>query len=372
MSNQPASSPAAVDSSTDKRRSFGRYVKRLSSVLRRGSSKNAMPGSSSTAQSAAASATPVTTTTAAIAPIAETIDELPIPQPQLVSTSASPSTVPGAYAKSAIQQERARALFAKYGLTLEAHEWVATATTTHVQRVEKPIRMRVHRTCHKCETSFGLDRSCKNCEHRRCKKCPRYPPKKDRTDRPTEIEDIQMQTADAIGELKKRRKSSTPYLTITSKSGGELVYAPTRQRIHRTCHKCHTHFQPVTAAVCHHCQHSRCTKCPREPAKSKKWPEGYPGDAPYESSEEEMPTINRTWKRPRQRIRWTCCCCESLFTTGSRTCTCSHERCETCTRQPPKKPKKEFDPEIVKSVEEKLERFRIERTAGTTSLPSFT
>jgi len=258
--------------------------------------------------------------------------------------------------RSTIQQERARALFEKYGLTLEAHEWITSPTApTNVQRVEKPIRMRVHRTCHRCQATFGPDKICSKCEHKRCKKCPRYPAKK-RKDAAVEGKGKQAAGAAAVTttEAAKKTKKREPYLTIKSKTGGDLIYHPPKQRIHRTCHKCQTEFIPPTATECQNCKHTRCTKCPRDPAKLKKWPKGYPGDAPAEEPQRPQ----RTWRKPRQRVRWTCDQCSSLFKEGLKTCSnCNHERCDNCMRQPRKKVKKEHDPEVVKAVEEKLARL---------------
>jgi hypothetical protein len=102
---------------------------------------------------------------ATTAPEAETEAE-----PEL--TGAEQSTVTD---YSAIQQEKARLLFAKYGLTLDPGEW-KSPTDLQFPRVTKTIRMRVRRTCHRCETTFGSDKLCVNCQHQRCKKCPRFPP----------------------------------------------------------------------------------------------------------------------------------------------------------------------------------------------------
>jgi hypothetical protein len=252
-----------------------------------------------------------------------------------VTTSAGPSSVPGAYARSAIQQERARVLFAKYGLTLETHEWVTTSgATASVQRVEKPIRMRIHRTCHRCNTTFGTDRVCVKCEHKRCTKCPRYPPKKTK-DGAAKL-DMEQEKDSGKEDLAARKKKKTP-LTMRTKTGGEVVYQPVRQRIRRICHRCETLFQPPTATICESCQHVRCTRCPRDPAKTRKWPDGYPGDAPYEASDDEPPSLKpeRTWKRPRLRVRWTCSECSHIFSDGPLTCAnCGHERCDECIRIP--------------------------------------
>ncbi|KAF2494207.1 hypothetical protein BU16DRAFT_67594 [Lophium mytilinum] len=330
--------PAASDESNERRRSLGKYVKRMSSVFKRGgSSRPSAPASTSTATPATAPATtaaPETTTPAAPA-------------------SASAPVATYQYNRSAVQQERARALFAKYGLTLESHEWI-TPAASNVQRVEKPIRMRVHRTCHRCETTFGQERVCAKCQHKRCKKCPRYPKKKVIGDNKDDL----------VTEQRPKKKM---LLTIKSKTGGDLVYQPTKQRVRRTCHKCESFFNPPTATVCEKCEHVRCTRCPRDPAKLKKWPDGYPGDAPAEDSETELDNERprRMYRRPRQKVRWECEECQTLFVDGASKCEgCGHDRCDTCQRKPPKKNRvqKEFDPEIVKSVEEKLARFKVGET----------
>lgn len=76
----------------------------------------------------------------------------------------------------ALMEEKARSLFAKYGLNMLPDDW-SPYVREDAQRVEKKIRLRVRRTCHLCSTIFGSNKFCKNCEHNRCKKCPRYPPK---------------------------------------------------------------------------------------------------------------------------------------------------------------------------------------------------
>ncbi|OCK76910.1 hypothetical protein K432DRAFT_133131 [Lepidopterella palustris CBS 459.81] len=331
------------DAGLGRRRTIGKYVKRMSSVFRKG---NASQGSVPTTSTAA------TTTTSAPKPATE-----PSAKTTTTPAPATTATPTSQYNRSALQQERARALFAKYGLTLESHEWItAPVNATNVQRVEKPIRMRVHRSCHRCGTTFGPDKLCSKCEHKRCKKCPRYPKKKTPGEK----------GKDAVESRPKRK----PQLTIKSKTGGELVYQPVRQRIRRTCHKCETYFNPPTATVCEICQHTRCTKCPRDPPKLKKWPDGYPGDAAPESDTDAEPgRVERKYRKPRVRVRWECERCQTIFKDGSPQCaSCGHDRCDRCTRKPPKKVKQErvFDPDVVKRVEEKLAEIRIGETPTAT------
>jgi hypothetical protein len=375
---EPSALPAAVaavtaDERAERRRSIGKYVKRLGNVLRRGSSKGDVPTSSSAAVKPEAKAT---ATASASAPdttveeeeeeeqqqpqqqkpvIEEYADTDPLcpkqrnlsanlhfafrERPVAVTTSAGGVASPGAYARSAIQQERARALFAKYGLTLEAHEWIPTGTAATVQRVEKPIRMRVHRNCHRCGTTYGADRICVKCEHKRCKKCPRYPPKKPKDKGPVGVSKDPKGKgtgAESKGGEEMPRKKRKPLLTIQSRAGTDLVYRQKGQRIRRRCHKCDTLFNPPTSTVCESCQHLRCTRCPRDPAKEKKWPHGYPGDADYASSEDEQIELRprKVYRKPRQRVRWTCSECSTMMKDGKVCSNCDHQRCENCIREP--------------------------------------
>ncbi|KAL1389568.1 hypothetical protein HDK64DRAFT_336632 [Phyllosticta capitalensis] len=342
----------------DRRQSIGKYVKRLRTVLKKNPSKDSSAASDSKAP-APAITSPPETKPAESKPVSSTVGQT-------------------SYPRNAAQQERARALFAKYGLTLEAHEWITTGIShENVQRVEKPIRMRVHRTCHRCQTTFGPDRVCQKCEHTRCKKCPRYPAKKDdkskgkaRAGEPAAapVVPAPQQSTPRIGS---RPTKKGEYLTMKSRTGGpDLERRPPKQRVRRTCHKCDALFTPPTATSCSSCSHVRCAKCPRDPAKKKKWPDGYPGDAPASDSETEAEMVkrpDRTWRKPRQRVRWTCENCSTLFMEKSKSCSnCGHDRCLNCPRVPAKKARKEHDPAVLKSVEEKLSRFKVNEPISDT------
>lgn len=369
------------DTKDERRKSLGKYVKRMSSVFKREKPDKAKPSASTDTPAAAASssaapadkptaATTTTTTTAAAdaAPADAAPESTSRPQAEAAApaTGGEPDPKPiinQELNRSALQQERARALFAKYGLTLESHEWItSTPQPISVQRVEKPIRMRVHRSCHHCGTTYGADKVCTNCEHKRCKKCPRYPKKKTPAEKQAE--------ADAAAAQVKPKKKKL--LTLKSKTGGELVYQHTRQRVRRTCHKCHNMFIPATATICEQCRHVRCTKCPREPAKLDKWPQGYPGDVSAGSETEleleqeqelELEQARRMWRKPRTRVRWECEECHRYFIEGSAQCPgCGHARCDKCIRKPIKRTKAErsFDPDVVKAVEAKLKALQVD------------
>ncbi|KAL4889449.1 hypothetical protein BDV59DRAFT_186549 [Aspergillus ambiguus] len=315
---------------------LSKYIKRMRTVLKRTSTSKS--ASSSTAQETPTESASKPTTTpkpapTASAPVKKPVRKLP-PEPTVLTHW------------SAIQEERARALFAKYGMTLEPGEWKSSPDMT-VKRVTKPIRMRVRRTCHRCQTTFGPDRVCVNCQHVRCKKCPRHPPAKSQTQTETALHALLAQGKTAPAVPPKVRE---PALTIPSRTGGQdLFRKPVRQRIRRTCHRCHTTFA-AGATECASCHHIRCKICPRDPPKLHKYPDGYPGDVDPPA---ELPA--RTFKKPRQRVRYTCHQCSTLYKAGVKTCaTCGQERGPETIRDPPKKRKPEADPEVVKRVEERL------------------
>lgn len=395
----PVAAATAGPHDGERRKSLGKYVKRMSSVFKREKPGKGVPTLSSissepvasTPAPAPAPASAVEQQQSGVGTETETETETAITDPATqeaaqeqqpaqaessssVATPAAPDLAltltpttsihvpapapaqPAAVLdRNAMQRERARALFAKYGLTLEPHEFIVTsAAGPLVPRVEKPIRMRVHRSCHQCGTLYGHDKVCVQCEHRRCKQCPRYPKKK------TSSGEKKEKAAKEDPEQPRKKK----LLTVTTRYGKELAYQPATQRVRRTCHKCDAFFVPATATTCESCNHVRCTKCPREPAKRNKWPAGYPGDADPESEDEAdadaeraMEQFRRIWRKPRRIVRWECEQCHSLFRQGSHLCPgCGHERCDDCSRSPIKKPRSEesFDPAVVAAVEAKL------------------
>jgi hypothetical protein len=76
--------------------------------------------------------------------------------------------------------DRARVLCDRYGLSYDemGARCIADVPREGVLRVEKQIRMRVRYNCHECSTTFVKGVVCAKCEHRRCRDCPRIPPKK--------------------------------------------------------------------------------------------------------------------------------------------------------------------------------------------------
>lgn len=257
------------------------------------------------------------------------------------------------FIRNSLQQERARQLFEKYGLTFEPDDLAPTSTvassnrSNDVQRVEKQIRMRIRYNCHRCQTTFGATPICSSCEHHRCRRCPRYPPKRarprnsetgsTREDGSRGGESIEV---DREAKRQKRRSASPPVISLPKVSRSDSDPLPTlMRRAPRICHKCQTMFRPVGSQVCGSCGHLRCVKCSRESAIPADLRQIGIGEmiADRQLSQPIPPSErpDRVYRTPRQRVRWVCDECETLFPPDSKTCsTCLHKRCCSCTRLP--------------------------------------
>lgn len=173
--------------------------------------------------------------------------------------------------KSQLLEERAKQLGERFGLELSAAEWQATSPDDTVLRMDKSIRMRVRRTCHKCEATFTQAKECPNCQHVRCTKCVRHPPKRTEAElqasreRRAAIIKANKANAPIIPDWDTDKKDKHIVLTRPRKTGGQdLVHKKPRQRVRRTCHECQTLFTTGTK-TCKDCGHVRCTDCPRDP-----------------------------------------------------------------------------------------------------------
>lgn len=265
------------------------------------------------------------------------------------SKSPSPPHDPATYLMDSEHRERARLLFEKYGLNFEANDLAPTpipSSSSHrdgrVQRVEKQIRMRIRYTCHRCHTTFGATLICARCEHHRCRKCPRHPPKKPR--RIHREGETTQRESDGYGDAMDvdqeariaKRKSNSPVAVnmpqaSTSESDPQSKSTLFLRRASRVCHKCKAAFSPIEAQICANCGHLGCLKCSRE--------SGTPVDTrPDRSCSQLMSSCqrpDRIYRVPRQRIRWICDQCQTDFEPDSTVCSaCLHDQCSHCTRIP--------------------------------------
>ena len=165
-----------------------------------------------------------------------------------------------------MQQEKIRALFSKYDMKLQPGEWTSTGKEGS-ERIERKIRMRIHRLCHRCDASFGTDQTCNNCQHTRCKKCPRLPPKKSADQRTLQAaKALPYDLAILVDDSPQLKGPTDPsYLKFRSRiTGIELSRREPIHRVRRMCHKCDTLFVGNTVE-CLNCKHLRCAQCPRDP-----------------------------------------------------------------------------------------------------------
>ena len=128
---------------------------------------------------------------------------------------------------------KARELFKKYDFEIDESEWKAdnTKRAKPTERVQKQIRMRVKYTCHSCNTTFGHDKVCISCQHARCNKCVRYPPKK-----------------------RKGKKTDTAPAAPAEDEAPDKKCA---------CHECQTGFE-IGTEECPNCHHKICERCLKE------------------------------------------------------------------------------------------------------------
>lgn len=331
------SSPAQGDPVPKEKKGFGKVLSRVKTVLKKADrrlSTLSTKGGSSTGAGLADGQTGETSATGAAAATA---------------VSKTPGVgEPTKVLRSELFAERAKKLGEMYGLELRPSEW--HSTEGHALRVEKPIRMRVHRKCHVCETSFGLSKECPKCKHPRCKECPRLPPKrteaereesrkkraailKERAENPIIIPD--WDTSDKKVVLKKPAK----------KGGQDLIHRKPRQRVRRTCCQCEKLYLSNTKS-CESCQHGRCTDCPREPAKKDKYPYGYPGDLPG-----------------KKIGHYKCHECDNIYSLppseDARCTKCNHRNCADCERVKPRRVEPEPDPAVLQSIEERLKALKL-------------
>ncbi|KAK3944769.1 hypothetical protein QBC46DRAFT_145840 [Diplogelasinospora grovesii] len=338
------SSPAQGGPSVPKekeKRGLGKVLQRVKTVWKKNgpSKRNSMMSPTEAGPSTTAAATTEGVTTR---------HSEPAPAPAVAKETQQPPAAPDAtrVPRSQIFEERAKKICERYGLELKPNEWLPSEG--HALRVEKPIRMRVHRKCHVCDTAFGLGKDCPKCKHTRCKSCPRLPPKR------TEAEKEESRKKRAA--IMKERAENPPIipdwdpsdkkvvLRRPAKSGGQdLVHKRPRQRVRRTCCECERQFSGGNKS-CDNCQHVRCTDCPRDPPKKDKYPYGYPGDEPGKRSG-----------------YFECHECKNIF----HAVPSAEVDCPKCAhhgsgkRMTPRKVDPEPDPEVWKNIQTKLEELSL-------------
>ncbi|KAI1081822.1 hypothetical protein F5B20DRAFT_58797 [Whalleya microplaca] len=326
------SAPAAKDGK--ERKGVGKVLYRVRAVFRKGGSskkKAAAPGTALISEPVAAEA-------AAPADVAP---------PKKTPQYEGATTIP----RIQIHEERAKKLGARFGLEIKPSEW--HTTEGEVLRVEKSVRMRIHRECHRCHSGFGAGNQCPNCQHTRCKNCTRYPVKRNEAEQQANRERrevILRKNKEMAPIIPSYDYSEKIILKRPSKTGGQdLVFkGKPRMRVRRNCHECGSLITANTkqTRTCDNCGHKRCADCPRNPDAKKKYPYGYPNDEP-----------GRNFKGV-----YACHECKKKYPAnaeeGTECQNCSHKKCSSCPRVKPRKVEPEPDPELLEALRLRLEGLK--------------
>ncbi|KAH7342262.1 hypothetical protein BKA65DRAFT_478159 [Rhexocercosporidium sp. MPI-PUGE-AT-0058] len=343
----------------EKKGGLSKIVSRMKTVLKRSDGSKRLSFSSKSAPAVAPAVAPT-----AGPSVAKSDEPTPVAAPEPVEpTTTTSGPQPTKIMRSQIEADRAKKLGERFSVTIDP---MYSGPDKEISRIEKPIRMRIHRSCHRCNATFRGGKICSQCEHVRCKACPRYPLKKaEKKEKEPVVPAVVGIEPDTYWGLREKVLLTKPSL----KPGAQpLVRKTPRQRVRRTCHECNTLFAGGVK-ICSSCNHVRCVDCPRDPAKKKKYPDGYPGDA--FSSNTSIP------------VKYSCHKCLKVFPavphpdseegmarkeSGAEPLACvrcQHPMCSECPRARPTRVEPAPDPEVLKSVQAKLAALSVSSTVAS-------
>lgn len=208
-----------------------------------------------------------------------------------------------------ISTTQARTLSIQEGIEHKPSNSQVSPPTT-MRRVLRPIRLRTHWTCHECEHVFGAERECRQCGHGRCGQCVRRPPKR--------VDEME-------GEQNGANLATTVVGVISTGEGQDSI--PTDADEYDTNEV--DVYEFALWARPHSGVQTFVRPIPRHPK----------GTANYGQhlSSNEAPmvkAVQRVYRKPRQRVRYTCENCRTVFSNQARCQECGHERCGDCHREP--------------------------------------
>lgn len=210
----------AAESAAGRRSSFGRALERFKTVFTRRPSSKAAPVAvqhntptiqsqlhKSAVEDAGVAPAPPTPSTAATHEHALEVDENELAIDDFDDTEEPIIPVDAATSRPGISEEKAKVLFEKYGLRYPAAKRPTQDPPNKIRRVEKPVRIRLHWSCHQCKTPFAHDKVCTSCGHGRCGDCTRSPPQRvlrllEKTKREKESAEILARAASASSTLR--------------------------------------------------------------------------------------------------------------------------------------------------------------------------
>ncbi|KAI7087819.1 hypothetical protein KC356_g3870 [Hortaea werneckii] len=259
--------------------------------------------------------------------------------------------------------ERARLLLQKYGLTYDRHVRAGGAEEPpgKIRRVEKPVRIRIHWQCHECRTYFGRERSCASCGHRRCPDCIRTPPKKIErmmdSNRQLQLDEQASQPAAAATPAEGVTYAEDAPQTSALPAGQSSRPLEAREPSETHAHDNITSF-PGLAMYARPRSGERLALQPGVNPRPRRDQHSHEGGLILGNEPQMVKTVQRVYKKPRQRVRYTCDRCQTIFVDAERCRSCGHDRCSDCNRDPPRKTNRQPDPAVLRAVNERLaQRF---------------
>ncbi|KAK3721027.1 hypothetical protein LTR37_003317 [Vermiconidia calcicola] len=269
-----------------------------------------------------------------------------------------------------LSQERAQKIFEKYGLKYESRNANTDPEPRDAtQRVEKSIRIRIHWTCHDCNTSFGANKTCTSCEHRRCRECSRSPSKKvkDLLKKSKEQDEQETKVPSAasavpgtvIGaeDMENATSNTVPGITSAAPESRRQQLVPSEDDVDATQQKYIIQTLPRSAIE----MVLEPTAQTRDRTTSEQPGQRLHNDGILFPQEPKMvATVQRVFRKPRQRVRWSCHECETMFFGRDPCRGCGHERCKACIRSPPKRIPQPPDPAVLQSVNDKLAQLHVQ------------
>ncbi|OTA29654.1 hypothetical protein BTJ68_09495 [Hortaea werneckii EXF-2000] len=377
----------------ERRGSIGRALERLKAMMKRRHShnKDLREHASASTPREQLTTTTTTTTTDAVQPRATDVPDVSSqsePPPPIAEnpTFEEPATSLAVDDRAAIaidesdndepllpvspqrggpKDERARLLLQKYGLTYDRQVRAGGAEEPpgKIRRVEKPVRIRIHWQCHECRTYFGRERSCASCGHRRCSDCIRTPPKKIErimdSNRQLQVDELAPQSA-ALA-------AATPAEDVTYAEDAPQTSAlspgqSSRPLEAREPSETHAHDNitsyPGLTMYARPTSGERLALQPGVNPRPRRDPHSQEGELILGNEPQMVKTVQRVYKKPRQRVRYTCDRCQTIFVDAERCRSCGHDRCSDCNRDPPRKANRQPDPAVLQAVNERLaQRF---------------
>lgn len=217
---------------------------------------------------------------------------------------------------SCIPEAKTRQLFLRHGLTYRTRNQSEAEPAAKLRRIEKPARMRVRWSCHSCRADFGASKICTDCGHQRCTMCIREPSKKIKTRDTTEAAmttirqpagtDARPMTASCVIQAIAAKQPAWQCTIQIGRPRADTYSLQTAQ------HDELQHTQTDQDEACL----SSSVLADHQPLPSM------------------VPTVERVYKKPRQRVRYNCEHCTTQFTSKHECSGCGHERCENCPRYP--------------------------------------